>query len=221
MAYRSFSDIPLVSTVAYRPLGDLPEVPITLYERAIDAQIPEVSTVTYEAVGDPDIPTPVLWVGGAVVVGLITWGMYSQYQISKAVAEKEGSSGLLKLYAGQAAIGVGTAAADRMLRRNKRRRRGLKRNATGGWTLEVGGSRPRHFSTADAARKAFKARVYLEDLMHHHMNRRDVRLLTPSGKVEFRYDPGRDLVLTAEGMQVDARFFALRERPKSRRSRRR
>jgi hypothetical protein len=66
------------------------------------------------------------WVPIAVVglLGLVGFGIYTQYKVASRIAEKEGSEGLLKYEAGQALIGLGSRAGQRMMenKRGKRRR---------------------------------------------------------------------------------------------------
>jgi hypothetical protein len=66
---------------------------------------PIVSTQTPVSVSRP-IPTPVLYIGGAALLALIGFAVYKEYKITSKIAEREGSSGLLKYHGGKAAIGV-------------------------------------------------------------------------------------------------------------------
>jgi len=52
------------------------------------------------------IPTPVLYIGGAALLGLIVFAVWKEYKITSKIAEREGSAGLLKYEGGKAAIGV-------------------------------------------------------------------------------------------------------------------
>jgi len=68
------------------------------------------------------------WVPVAVVglLGLVGFGIYTQYKVASRIAEKEGSEGLLKYEAGSALIGLGSRAGQRMME-NKRGRGRRKR----------------------------------------------------------------------------------------------
>lgn len=73
--------------------------------------------------------------GGGLVIGLVFVGViglvgYLAYQKSKVyerIAEKEGTRGLLALEAGEAGIGLLSAAGHRSMRSNKKKRRKAKR----------------------------------------------------------------------------------------------
>jgi len=52
---------------------------------------------------------PVLVVG---IFGIVGYAMWSNYRIASSIAEKEGSTGLLKYEAGSAAIGVASGFAS-------------------------------------------------------------------------------------------------------------
>jgi len=66
---------------------------------------PIVSTSPAPPTSRP-IPTPVLYIGGAALLGLIVFAVYKEYKITSKIAEREGSSGLLKYEGGKAAIGL-------------------------------------------------------------------------------------------------------------------
>ncbi len=60
---------------------------------------------------------------GVTVVGLIGFAMWYQYRIVSSIADKEGSSGVLKYEAGTALIGFASEAGSRAMSQNRRRRR--------------------------------------------------------------------------------------------------
>jgi uncharacterized membrane protein len=55
---------------------------------------------------EPGWVTPVVWIGGIALLGLISFAVYKEYKITSKIAEKEGSTGLLKYEGGKAAIGL-------------------------------------------------------------------------------------------------------------------
>lgn len=61
------------------------------------------------------------------VVGFLGFILYTNYKIASAIAEREGSEGLIKYELGSAAIGIGSEMAYRGMRQNshKRGRRAL------------------------------------------------------------------------------------------------
>jgi hypothetical protein len=93
-------------------------------EPAITSSVPRpepasngARTLTYVAIG----------VGVVALVGLIAWSAKRRADRLDIIAQKEGSSGLLKAQAGEAAIGVGSVLAARAFDRNPRRRRRVRR----------------------------------------------------------------------------------------------
>jgi hypothetical protein len=81
--------------------------------------------------GDGSTPS---WVGPVAVIGIggvLLWllvrGLGARQKMYQSVADKEGSSGVLKLQAGEAAIGLGSMwageALGRHYRKNPRRKR--------------------------------------------------------------------------------------------------
>ncbi len=75
--------------------------------------------------------SPVVWVvGGVVVIGVLGLILYSakrQMDRMDIIAQKEGSSGVLKAQAGQAAIGIGSMVVADALTHRRNPRRGKRR----------------------------------------------------------------------------------------------
>jgi len=86
---------------------------------------------------DPEprtISTGVALAIGGAVIGLVGFAIWANMKVASKIAEKEGSSGLLKYELGSAAIGAGARAVDRLIegdryRRNRRRARRRRRHS--------------------------------------------------------------------------------------------
>ena len=77
---------------------------------------PNQSTTTTTIDGSS---TGMLVVGGVVmvaIVGGLGWLIYKKVQLTQTIAAKEGAKGVLELEGGEALLGIGTAAATRIMR---------------------------------------------------------------------------------------------------------
>ena len=98
---------------SYEPVGGLGAAGLGL---GVDPPAPAAPPEPASS-GSASVATVVI---AAAFVGIVGFALYTNYKVATAIAEREGSEGLLKYELGSAAIGVGSEMAYRGMRENPR-----------------------------------------------------------------------------------------------------